>query len=174
MLYHEIAWYLLYELAESGHLAIRRLDRWSSSVTVLGEERSRAEQQASLQVANRLLRDGWGLFLGDVEPQRLERLGKGELIEANVRFFGPVARFILEGEQRHPRQRLRLGPNDELGRLQYVDYGVRLPERSLPKFFRWVNRFLEQAQVLAPADWVEQYRKRAAAMARNYGLDSPS
>jgi predicted DNA-binding transcriptional regulator YafY len=87
-----------------------------------------------------------------------------------VRFFGEVSGFIVEGERRHPRQIIRKGPKLPDGRWQWVDYGVRLPERSLPEFFRWVNRFLEQAQVLAPVEWVERYRDRAAKLVERYAV----
>ncbi len=170
LLYHEIAWYLLYEECETEHLAIRRLDRLSAQIQLLqGVTRSQMEQLASLKLAKRLLHDGWGLFLGKPEPQRLERLGQAEFRLVKVRFFEQVVQFIVEGERRHPKQRIRLGPKDEAGRLLFVDYEVMLPERSLPEFFRWVNRFFEQAQVLAPADWVEQYRKNLEVMGQHYG-----
>jgi WYL domain len=171
LLYHEVGWYLLYEECQTGHLAVRRLDRLAATVQPLADyQRSQAEQRQSLEVANRLFQQGWGLFLGQPEAQRLERAGELPLVSAQVRFFDEVSRFIMEGERRHPRQTIRPGPQTAEGRWQWVDYGVRLPERSLPEFFRWVNRFLEQAQVLAPVEWVERYRDRAAKLVERYAV----
>lgn len=157
LVYHEIAWYLLCEECEEPHWSMLRLDRLDLYLQVLGmPERGTQKQLESLGVGRRLLRNGWGLFLGDRPEQRLEREGLLELVEVRVRFFEGVAMLICEGEKRHPRQRIVVS-RDEGGRLEYADYRVRLPERSLPEFFRWVNRFMDQAQVLLPMEWVERY-----------------
>ncbi len=131
-------------------------------------QRSHAEQLASVELAQRLFRQGWGLFLGEPEAQQLERTGKVPLIEAQMRFFGEVRSFLVEGERRHSRQMVRPGPLLPDGRWQFVDDGVQLPEQSLSEFFRWVNRFLEQAQVLAPAEWVERYRQKVEQLGDRY------
>ena len=171
LLYHEVGWYLLYEDCQTGHLAVRRLDRLAAGVKPLAAyQRSQAAQFQSLEEAQRLFQQGWGLFLGEPAAQRSERAGQLPLVWAQVRFFGEVSRFIVEGERRHPKQKIRPGPKLTDGRWQWVDYGVPLPERSLPEFFRWVNRFLEQAQVLAPVEWVERYREKAAKLVERYAF----
>lgn len=171
LLYHEIAWYLLCEDCEEPHWSVLRLDRLDPYLQVLAlPERGTERQLESLEVGRQLLRNGWGLFLGDRVEQRLEREGRLVLVEARVRFFESVAIFICEGERRHPRQRIVLGGRNEMGRLQYADYRVRLPARSLPEFFRWVNRFMDQAQVLQPMEWVKRYEELVRGLNARYGI----
>jgi hypothetical protein len=64
LMYAEVAWYLLYEQMQDGHLAIERVDRLDESLQVVKKTgRGIAAQQASLEVAHQLLRNGWGLFI---------------------------------------------------------------------------------------------------------------
>ncbi len=180
LLYHEIAWYLLYEISEPthptshpdhqpiGHFGIRRIDRLSDHCEMLPHQRDLPTQQNQLNSAHNLLKNGWGLFLGDPTAQAEEREGILTLTPVKVRFYGPTIRPIEEGNRRHPRQKLRKGPKDPEGKPQYIDYEIHLPPRSLDEFFRWVHRFTHNAQVLAPTDWVEIFRQRAQAQLDRY------
>ncbi|WP_335209431.1 hypothetical protein [Nostoc sp.] len=67
-----------------------------------------------------------------------------------VRFFPEVMEFIQEGEKRHPKQKIELGPKGKNGKPTYVDYIVKLPKRSLEEFCRWVYRFMGNAQFISP------------------------
>ena len=168
LLYSEGAWYLLYEHCDTQHLAIGRLDRFSDHWRSLAiKNRGTEVQRERLQVAHDLLSAGWGLFLGTQEQQSLEREGRLTLITVTVRFFPPVTAFILEGEQRHPRQMIQKGKGSR-GELTHVDYTVKLPERSLNEFRRWVNRFMQYAQVLTPATLAEQYERAARELLARY------
>ncbi|MBD2068670.1 WYL domain-containing protein, partial [Leptolyngbya sp. FACHB-671] len=175
LIYADIAWYLLHEDCESGHLALSRLDRLSEHFKRLqGYKRNTECQWQSLQVAHRLLESGWGLFLGTTEEQQLERQGKLKLIEVAVRFFPEVMGFILEGEKRHPAQSISLGPKGEDGRPKYVDYTIKLPRRSLNEFCYWVCRFMSNTQFLSPPELVEKHRKTAHDLLTRYTHDSSS
>jgi predicted DNA-binding transcriptional regulator YafY len=168
LLYHEIAWYLLYETLDSGHFGLWRIDRLSDHCQVLPETRDLSTQLAQLKIAERLLQDGWGLFLGNPDQQKLEREGQLPLTEVRVRFYGKVIRYIQEGDRRHPRQRITHLKKDDHGKAVSIDYEIRLPDRSLDEFFRWVYRFADAAQVMAPPDWVEVFRRRARAQCDRY------
>ncbi len=169
LLYHDIAWYLMYEDYSRAYFAINRMDRFSSHCRLLSATgRGASAQQASLQSVDKLLQNGWGIYLGEPEAQAAELAGELPLTEFKVRFYPPVAAFILEGDRRHPRQRLRRGPKDQQGQVSYVDYIVPLPDRSFNEFSRWVNRFLGHAQVLSPPNLVTLHRQAIAAQMALY------
>ncbi|MEH2223149.1 hypothetical protein [Nostoc sp.] len=42
----------------------------------------------------------------------------------------------------HPKQDIELGPKGKNGKFAYVDYIVKLSERSLEEFCPWVYRFM--------------------------------
>ena len=167
LIYSEIAWYLLYEYAENQHLEIERVDRLGETCRVIDAVgRGLVAQQRSLDVGQQLLRQGWGLYLGNVEEQHEERLRQHQLVMATVRFFEPVLSFLVEGERRHPTQKIRKGSGHDGA---YLDYSVSLPKRSLGEFGRWVNRFMENAQVLAPVELKKRHRRSAERLVDRYG-----
>ncbi|MBD2054634.1 WYL domain-containing protein [Oculatella sp. FACHB-28] len=170
LLYYDIAWYLVTENIEDGHLAVSRVDRFKQHLEVLEITGREVDVQLkSLQAAHQLLRNGWGLSLGNLEEQRQERQGTLPLVKVKVRFFPPASRFIAEGEQRHSKQKIICGPKDDAtGEFAYVDYAIALPKRSLDEFGRWVAKHLENAQVLAPPDLVEKHRQAAAVLMKRY------
>lgn len=171
LVYHDIAWYLIYEGYPNGPLAVGRLNRFSDYCQIISPGRGLVAQQQSLEKAHKLLKNGWGLKLGSLEQQQAELQGQLPLLAVKVRFFGPVVAFILEGERRHPRQKVELGPKDRVtGELIFVDYQVPLPERSLPEFLLWVNKHGENAQVLSPPELVERHRQMAKALSDRYGV----
>ncbi|MGF1567022.1 MAG: helix-turn-helix transcriptional regulator [Nodosilinea sp.] len=170
LVYHDIAWYLLYENYTSGHFVVGRLSRFGNYCRPLSNPpRSTTQHQTQLAAALDLLENGWGLYLGEPAEQQAERQGTLALERVRVRFFPPVVAFILEGRLRHRRQRVVPGPKDDQGHYRYVDYVVQLPPRSLDECSRWVNRHLHHAQVLGPAALVERHREAALALAARYG-----
>lgn len=172
LIYSDVAWYLLYEHLQTDHFEIARVDRLSEQVEVLeAAGRGIAAQKQSLQIAHQLLYQGWGLYLGTLEEQQQERSGQLALTTVKVRFFYPVAEFILEGERRHPTQSLRKG---RTATEAYVDFTVNLPQRSLQEFGRWVNRFMHLAQILSPAAMAQKHQMNALALVRRYGDLTPS
>ena len=170
LLYHDIAWYLVMEDFDNGHLAISRIDRFKNHLKILNSTgRGLEAQRSSLDIAHQLLSNGWGLNLGNPTEQQLERQGTLPLVTVKVRFFPPVSRFVEEGERRHPKQKIVYGPKDkQTGEPVYLDYSVTLPERSLNEFSFWVNRYLEYAQFLSPAHLAEKHHQAALALVRRY------
>ncbi len=168
LIYFEVAWYLLFEHVHSGHLEIERVDRLSDYLKPLAQAARGVERQrASLKAAEKLLDDGWGLFLGIEEEQRQERQGNLEFTLVKVRFYEPVMSFIAEGVKRHPHQKMRKGSQ---GDRPYLDYQVELPRRSLNEFLRWLNRFMHCAKIIKPTELAAQHRQNAIALARLYDL----
>ncbi|MGQ9870260.1 WYL domain-containing protein [Leptodesmis sp.] len=166
LLYSESAWYLLFEHLSNQHLEIERVDRFGEKIQRLEDNRREITlQHQRLQVAQKLLQRGWGLYLGTPQQQQLELTGQGKLVEVKVRFFEPVDAFILEGDRRHPNQKLHKGQHKG---TRFVDFRVRLPERSLNEFSRWVHRFAHAAKVLAPAELVAKHREDARKLEQLY------
>lgn len=173
LIYADIAWYLLHEDCKNGHLALSRVDRLSDHLQLLPEEARDLEYQwQSLQVAHQLLESGWGLFLGTVEEQKLEKQGKLKLTEVSIRFFPEVMGFILEGEKRHPAQSIRIGPKGTDGKLKYIDYSIKLPKRSLNEFFYWACRFTGSTQFLSPPELIRKHEKMASDLIARYQANS--
>ena len=170
LLYSDIAWYLVTEDVEDGFFAVSRVDRFSDYLKLLPlPARGLAAQQHSLQAAHQLLRNGWGLHLGDRAEQEAERRDTLELTLVKVRFFPPVLEFIREGGSRHPRQRLTLGPTDpHTGQPTHLDYSLKLPPRSLPEFNRWLNRYMGSVQVLMPPTLAEWQHQAACQLCDRY------
>jgi hypothetical protein len=163
LIYHDIAWYLLYEYCDNGHLAIGRMNRFKNYCKVLNDSgRGTEAQRYSLGKAYELLENGWGLNLGEPNDQQLELQGKLEYVTVKVRFFHPLAAFIQEGELRHPNQEIISSPVDEItGKINFVDYIIALPPRSLNEFLFWVYRYMDKAQVLAPPSLVQKHHDAA-------------
>jgi hypothetical protein len=169
LIYADIAWYLLQEDYKDGHLVVSRLDRFSDHFKVLDSKgRGSNIQWKSVHMAHRLLEAGWGLKLGSRADQRREIRGELELVKVRVRFFPEVMEFIQEGEKRHPKQEIKPGPKGKDGKPAYVDYIVKLPERSLEEFCRWVYRFMSNAQFIYPQHLAEQHQKSARALIARY------
>ncbi|TVP62959.1 MAG: WYL domain-containing protein [Nodularia sp. (in: Bacteria)] len=170
LIYHDIAWYLLYEICETGHLVMGRLNRFNHHCELLKiPARGLEKQRESLAKAYKLLENGWGLSLGEPEPQISELAGNLKFVNIKVRFFPPVSAFILEGELRHLKQKITPGKIDQItGKPTYIDYAVDLPPRSLNEFSFWVYRYLDKAEVLSPPQLVEQHRRSAQALYSRY------
>ncbi len=170
LIYNNIAWYLLYEYCNNEHLAIGRINRFGNYCRIIeASGRGIFYQKQSLSKAHKLLKNGWGLKLGDVEEQQQELSGKLELINTKVRFFSPISKFIEEGELRHPKQKIRRGKLDPTtNKPQYIDYSLKLPPRSIDEFSIWVKQYGEYAQVLSPETLVEEHKRSALALANRY------
>ncbi|WP_052055498.1 YafY family protein [Myxosarcina sp. GI1] len=165
LIYYDIAWYLIYEDYRDCTLSVERIDRFKDHLKIITSEgRNVSEQKTSLDNAHKLLKNGWGLYLGNAEEQQRELQGKLDLLDFKVRFYPPVNRFIAEGELRHPRQSIKKHKEE------YLDYSVKLPPRSLKEFGIWVNKYLDCAMVLSPPKLVEEHRNKALALAKRYGF----
>jgi len=170
LLYADVAWYLLGERLEDGHLMIYRMNRLKDYCKILHSDgRGSERQRQSLVLAHRLLETGWGLFLGDPEEQQAELAGQLPLETVKVRFYPPASRFILEGNYRHPRQKVLLGVIDpETSEPQYVDYQIKLPRRSLQEFSFWLCRYMQCVQILAPLRLAQAHYAAAQAIVKRY------
>lgn len=168
-IYHDIAWYLIYEVCETGLLAVSRLNRFSNSCKTLDLCRDLEVQKTRLNTAHELLKNGWGLNLGNLEEQKQELKGTLSLELIKIRFYPPVTRFILEGENRHINQKIFSYPKNAKNEdITHVDYQIKLPPRSRREFMLWVNKHLDKAQVLAPPELVAEYRQAAQALLERY------
>ena len=168
LIYHDIAWYLLYEYVDSGHLEIERIDRFTDHLQLVDIPRGIEFQKLSLNAALGLFKNGWGLFLGEPEQQMEELAGTLEYVKIKVRFFPTVMAFIEEGEKRHISQEI-----DPRGKPDYIDYSVSLPPRSLNEFCRWVNQFGYNAQMLEPLILVERYQEMVRRLTDLYRQKKP-
>lgn len=170
LIYYDIAWYLIYEYCSNNHLAIGRVNRFQDYCQILTTTgRSLSIQQQSLAKAHKLLENGWGLYLGELQEQQAELRGELQLENVKIRFFPTVIPFILEGECRHPKQKISLGPKDKLtGQPIYINYELPLPSRSLKEFSLWVHRHSDNAQVMSPPKLVEKHRQAAEALIKRY------
>lgn len=170
LFYHDVAWYLLYEIDKTQHLVVERLDRFKDHCKIINscQPRGQKAQRESLKIAQKLMKAGWGIYLGEPEEQQLERVGNLTFEKVKIRFFPPVTTFIREGECRHPSQEIILGKKDRNGDYIHVDYLVKLPKRSFHEFSRWVYRYMGSALVLSPDDLVEKHRKEAQALIKRY------
>ena len=164
LIYHDIAWYLLYENCDNSHFMVVRVDRLSDKcVAIPSQNRSLQAQKQNLDLAHQLLANGWGLNMGEPEEQMQERQMKLEFETVIVRFFAPVIQFIEEGLYRHPTQRINRSRKPDS-----IDLQLCLPPRSLNEFSRWVNRFMDNAIVLAPERLVMQQAQSAERLADLY------
>lgn len=172
LIYHDIAWYLLYEYCETGHFAIGRVNRFANYCKPSNDKpRGIAAQSESLKQAYRLIEQGWGLKLGHQEEQRLELAGELPLTPVKVRFFHPVATFILEGDKRHPTQEItKIIKDKPTGELISVDYTVILPRRSFDEFLLWVHRYMDSVKVISPPQLVERHQEAAQKLFERYTL----
>jgi hypothetical protein len=170
LLHYDQAWYLLYDTCDDHHLVIERLDRLSDYCQPLpGQQRSLAVQSQRLADANTLLNNGWGLYLGNLEEQQAELQKQLKFEPVKVRFFPPMTTLILEGKLRHRSQTIIPGGKDPItGRLESVDYQVKLPRRSRREFKWWVCKHMEKAQILAPADLAEEHLRSAQQLVARY------
>ncbi|MBD2539808.1 WYL domain-containing protein [Coleofasciculus sp. FACHB-SPT36] len=172
LVYSDVAWYLLHEHYQTGHLALSRLDRFSEYfklIEALG--RGKQYQLQSLQIAHQLLETGWGIYLGTRQEQQLERQGQLLFVKVTVRFFREAMAFIQEGEKRHPRQNITLGSKAKDGKPEYLEYSIELPQRSLNEFCYWACRFMGNVRFLTPPYLVEKHRKMAQDLLAQYSSD---
>ncbi|HEY9701577.1 MAG TPA: WYL domain-containing protein [Allocoleopsis sp.] len=164
LIYYDIAWYLISEDWEKGELNIMRMSRFSEHCQIINTKgRGVAIQQERLKQAHQLLKNGWGLSLGDVENQKLELEGRLEFKKIKVRFYHPISLFILEGELRHPKQKI-----DDRKRPEYIDYKIELPERSLTEFSIWLQKYGDKVKILSPRELVEKHRQMALSLLERY------
>ncbi len=169
LLYHDIAWYLLGERLD-GHFVIYRMNRLKNYCKILEPQgRGSDRQRQQLAIAHHLLDQGWGLFLGNPAEQQAERAGTLPLTTVKVRFYPPISQFILEGNYRHPQQKLAIGPIDPAtGEPEHIHYQIKLPERSLKEFSHWLSRYMQHVQILAPASLAQQHYAAAQALLQRY------
>ncbi len=169
VVYADSAWYLLCEECHTGLLAFKRIDRFDGHCKLLpDQQRSLSAQKASLEAAHKLRQQGWGLYLGQLAEQQLERQGQLEMVPVTVRFFKEVVPFIRGGERRHSSQEITPGPIAADGELEYVEYSVLLPPRSLKEFSFWVSKHLDNAEFVTPPDLANWHYQAAQRLVARY------
>ena len=168
LIYHDIAWYLIYEYCSNGHLAVGRVNRFKNYCKILTCHRSLDAQHMILHNAHKLIENGWGFYLGDPAQQQAELQCQLDFETVKVRFFPPVMAFIEEGKRRHHSQKIKVCKDSTTAKPKYLDYSVKLPPRSLNEFSFWVFRFMDNAQVLSPLHLVEKHSSAAQALVFRY------
>jgi len=170
LIYHDVAWYLLGERLEDGHFVIHRMNRLKDYCKILNSDRRGSDRQRqSLTRAHGLLKNGWGLFLGEPVEQKAELAGQLIFETVKVRFYPPASRFIIEGNYRHPHQKVLLGKiNPETSEPEHVDYQIKLPRRSFQEFRFWLCRYMQHVQILAPVSLAQDHCAAAQAMVNRY------
>lgn len=141
LIFHDTAWYLLAEEAEEKGFKIFRLDRLSPIVEATSTKpRGSRVQQKRLQEAKALLRLGWGMAL----PDGPEGMRETSLVAVEVWFDAYAANFLRESPRMHPTQEMVERDHGE------IVFRVRLPDRALVHFERWVAAWGAHAWVRSP------------------------
>lgn len=141
--FHDVAWYLLCESAETGTFFTLRLDRLSPVVTAIGRTARGAREQADrLALAKGLMARSWGIC---IPPHDAEGALTAPLVTARVWFHPDKGGFIEEANRRHPAQGVTR-------RKDGVIFEVALPDHpSVWLFFKvWVLGWGAAAEVLEP------------------------
>jgi predicted DNA-binding transcriptional regulator YafY len=142
--FHDVAWYLLCENAETRQFFTLRLDRLSPVVTPIGKSARGARLQAErLELAKGLMAQSWGICL---PPHDAEGALAAPLVTARVWFHPDKSGFIEEANRRHPAQAVTRRPDGAI-------FEVALPDHpSVWLFFKvWVLGWGAAAEVLEPA-----------------------
>jgi len=169
LIYYNIAWYLIYENCANNQIIIGRLNRFSDYFRILSTAgRSILAQKESLKKAEKLLNDGWGLNLGNLEEQELELKGELQLEKIKVRFHPPIADLIIEGDLRHPKQRIKVTKNQHNGQISFVDYFISLPSRSLNEFLYWLQKYSSSVEVIYPEHLRKRHEQGALQLYQRY------
>ena len=173
IIHYNNAWYLLYERCNDGYLSIDRFDRFEDNGKVIeADQRLLKVQRQSLDEAHKLLKAGWGMYLGQPKEQKQEREGTLKLISVTARFFGKAVPFILEGDRRHHTQQIAKGPQSGNRECDYVDYTVKLPPRAFTEFSYWICKDIGKVRVLSPPELVEHHRQLLQQATELYNPDS--
>ena len=118
IVFHNIAWYLGYEIAagpQPGLLKFQRLDRLFRG-RPQSQRRSRHAQGLALKALGQLHQASGGLYLGDSVQQQQQFLNPDPAVQAEASLTlelwctDTVYSFISEGTQRFPKGRLKLSP----------------------------------------------------------------
>jgi predicted DNA-binding transcriptional regulator YafY len=169
LIYYNIAWYLVYENCVNNQLIIGRVNRFSNYFKVVSLAGRHIEaQKESLKKTEFLLKNGWGLNLGNKEEQELELQGKLTLEKIKVRFYPPVSQFIKEGELRHSQQSIKLTKNSTDNKILYLDYFITLPPRSLNEFLFWLQGYGSYVEVIYPESLRKEHKKGAIELTKRY------
>ncbi|QFZ91812.2 AAA family ATPase [Synechococcus elongatus] len=200
IVFHNIAWYLAYEVASGprqGLFCYERLDRLYR-IQPVGKPRSQTEQKAALEAITTLQQHGYGLFLGDaVKPQQTfllqtpaARLRSMDTLE--LRFTESLFAFISEGTQRFPLAQMKMSrppgrklasASPELQKLYSLPKApdpthpyqlkVKLPAWSLQEITlkTWLLGLRSGVKVIAPKKLRDDICQDHLAAAALYGDD---
>lgn len=54
------------------------------------------------------------------------------------------------------------------GKINFVDYTIALPPRSLNEFLFWVYRYMDKAQVISPSSLVKKHQEAASNLVARF------
>ena len=193
IVFHNIAWYLGYEVAdgpEAGLLQFERLDRLFRC-RPQPRQRELLEQQRSLHRLQRLYQSCSGLYLGTsakAQKQFLSRnpeVREAVSIQLELWFTDKIFSFISEGTQRFPSAQMKMSSNltgqsskpNPLFRLPKSNdpvypnrLQVKLPRWSIEDWDlrRWIVGFGAMVKVISPPEMVNQVREVGCGIAQLY------
>lgn len=193
IVFHDIAWYLGYEIAQGdqqGLLRFERLDR-----LFLGQPqnhtRSRREQEQALKRLTRLSSACASLYLGESVAQQRAFLSRDRqqresvLVNLELWFNDSIFRFICEGTQRFPLEQMQMSER-LFGSLREQPKLYCLPKSSDPNYpnvfqvklpcwclqdvvlRRWIIGFGDCVKVKNPPELIEQIQAVASSILQVY------
>jgi predicted kinase len=196
IVFHNIAWYLAYEIAEgpeAGLLQFERLDRLFRG-RPQAKQRDFLAQQQSLHRLQQLYQACGGLYLGRSAKAQKHFLSRDPELRAaasmqlELWFTDQIFAFISEGTQRFPIAQMKMSPKltgdsskpsslfslSKSGDLIYPNrLHVQLPGWSKDDLDlrRWILGFGGMVKVVSPVEMVEQICAVGCAIAALYTAD---
>ena len=194
LVFHNIAWYLGYELAEGasqGLLCFERLDR-----LFLGQKQTQARdmktQQISLAKLQKLYQASSSIYLGrDAQLQRQylsAKSGQRRHLEITLElwFSDYIFQFVSEGTNRFPQHKMQMSPKLTGTTSSKKERMFSLPKTGDPRFpnrfqvrlpcwsvddidlQRWILTYGNDVKVVQPPQLVAKLTEISQAMARIY------
>jgi hypothetical protein len=197
IVFHNIAWYLGYELAsgpQQGLFKFQRLDRLFRG-RPQQQQRSRHAQQRALKKLTHLQQAGGGLYLGDsvelqrhfLSPDPQQQTAASVVLE--LWCTDAIYTFISEGTQRFPKGQLKLSPRSTAvpPKLKSLFTLAPSPDSDYPHRFqvtlpcwccqdldlrRWLLGFGAAIKVITPATIQQQVQTHAQDICAVYSAST--
>lgn len=189
IVFHDIAWYLGYEVAQGeqkGLLRFERLDRLFLG-NLQHQTRSRREQEQALKRLTKLAGACASLYLGESAAEQRAFLSRDQeqresvLVTLELWFNDSIFRFICEGTQRFPLEQMQMserlfGSLREQPKLYCL---AKSPDPNYPNVFRvklprwclqdvvlrrWIIGFGDCVKVINPSELIEQIQAVASSI----------
>jgi predicted kinase len=193
IVFHNIAWYLGYEIAdgpEAGLLQFERLDRLFRG-RPQAQQRGLVAQRKALHRLQQLYQACGGLYLGTSAQAQQQFLSHDENIHAAAALHlelwltDPIFSFVSEGTQRFPLGQMKMSPK-LTGNSSKLNALFSLPKSDDPQYpnrlrvelpswskddrdlRRWILGFGSAVKVISPPEMVYQIHDIGCAIAELY------